>query len=152
MLLWITKFTGGCEVMKNTKSDGELKVIDVPDGCGNAPRRVILRDFVVALYSGDFESVSEWLREDTVWDFLDDARLADIEEIRAALAATPLPRELQIHTIITHGRDASVDGNITFTDGSRTGFSHVIQFAGATKTAKIKAIRTYQVTLDAGEN
>lgn len=55
------------------------------------------------------------------------------------------PSQLTVHTVIAHGTDCGADGVISYADGRRQAFSHVVIFAGHAETAKIRAIRTYLV-------
>lgn len=101
--------------------------ITLPDGCGNSPRMALVADFVSAWARG--EELDEWLREDVTWTVHGEAGTGS--------------ETLTVHSIITHGRLASCDGQL---DGGV--FSHVLRFASTAKTAKIVEIRSYHVPRD----
>lgn len=131
--------------MTRGSAPSPLTVVDVPADCGNAPRKIVLRDFFVAFYSGDLDGVTAWLHEDTVWEFVGDATHEDIEAIAERITEAPPQSELRLHRVLTHGWQCAVEGTVTATDGAQTRFAHVVDFTGGSKTAKIKAIRTYSV-------
>ena len=115
--------------------------IELPADCGNAPRIVIVGDFVAHWASGDTDAVAEWLSDDVSWTIIG----ADVHTgPGTAEAATPSIRAelLVVQSIVTHGRLASCDGYLE-AGTKRVAFSHAIRFAGAAKSAKIVELRTY---------
>lgn len=122
-----------------------LTVVHVPDGCGNAPRKIVLRDFLIALYQRDIHAVVAALKDDIRWELIGSEILTGIDDVRNWLMSQPPVVELTINTVITHGTDCGADGSIVFQDGTTTGYSHLILFAGHSKTAQIKEIRSYFV-------
>lgn len=133
--------------MTSETTPSTLAVIDVPADCGNAPRKLVLRDFFIAFYSGDVEGVTAWLKDDTEWEFVGDAVVQGTEAITQWIAETSPHSELHLHRVLTHGWQCAVEGTVTSTDGSQTRFAHVVDFTGGAKTAKIKAIRSYRIAL-----
>lgn len=121
-----------------------LNVVDEPD-CGNAPRREILRDIVMALATRDADAVAKYLGPDAVWRLAGDRDMTSAHEIASWVASTPAPTELRFESLVTHGREASASGTLTLASGEVLHFSHVFQFAGATKTAKVKRITSYLI-------
>src|SRR5690625_293942 len=130
-----------------SKPVGTLAIVDVPDSCGNAPRRAILRDFTISLYAKQMHELSELLKDDVQWHLIGSQVLAGAEQVLGWVAEEPAVVKLTIHTIITHGREGGVDGVIERADGTVAAFCHVIAFAGATKTAKIREIRSYAIAI-----
>ena len=106
----------------------------LPTDCGNAPRIVIVGDFVTSWAQGDTDAMAEWLTDDVDW-----AVFGDAPKLGEHLVAA-----VEIASIITHGRLASCDGFID-TDATRVAFSHVFRFSSTSKTAKIREARTYLV-------
>lgn len=128
-----------------TEPVGTLAVVDVPDSCGNAPRKAIVRDFTIALYAKQMHQLAAILRDDVRWHIVGSHVLTGTKQVRGWVAEEPAAVKLTIHTIITHGWECGVDGSIERADGTLAAFCHVIVFAGAAKTAKIKEIRSYMV-------
>lgn len=122
---------------------GQLEVIDVPERCGNAPRKAVIRDFIIDLYSGHVPEATALLTESVQWERAGGDVLNDLQEVEAWLSSASLPRELQIKTVLTHGTDCGVDGMVTYADGTRERFCHIVFFTGGAKTARIKEVRSY---------
>jgi|SRR5690625_662339 len=123
----------------------QLQVIHAPDDCKNAPRKLVIRDFVVALYQRDTETLSAMLREDIRWEIVGSETFDDLEQVLGWVQQQAAVDELHITTVITHGTDCAADGWIIGADGSTTRFCHILVFAGHAKSAKIKTLRTYRI-------
>ncbi|MEV6719461.1 nuclear transport factor 2 family protein [Streptomyces xanthochromogenes] len=113
-----------------------------PD-CGNAPRKEVLRDFVIAMAEADGETLAGMVGEGVEWHLVGEAVLRGRAAVRAWAAGLPVAREITFGAVITHGREAGVDGTTEAADGRRYAFCHVLRFAGAARTAKIAEIRSY---------
>lgn len=110
----------------------------IPEDCGNSPRMAIVADIAAAWAVGEEATVREWLREDATWLLVGEGGSAP-----GGIVEPPFVAERgEILTVLNHGRLASCDGYLV-RDGERVDFCHMIRFAGATKTAKIREIRTY---------
>lgn len=119
-----------------------VTVRSTPD-CGNAPRKEVLRDLVVALAERDGETVAALVGEDVEWNLVGDTVVRGREAVRAWAADLPEAKEVAFGALITHGREAGVDGMIEAADGTRHAFCHVLRFPGTARTAKIAEIRSY---------
>ena len=60
-----------------------------------------------------------------------------------------LTRELVIHSIITDGRDAAINGEITTEQGSVVAFCDICRFDAS---GKIDLMKSYTVELNAGKS
>lgn len=120
-----------------------LTIVDIPEDCGNAPRKIVIRDFLIALYNRAIDDVITALRDDIRWDIIGSTTLSNTAEVREWLLAEKPVKALKLHTIITHGTDCGADGTITYTNGHHANFNHIILFSGHGKNAKIKEIRSY---------
>ena len=69
------------------------------------------------------------------------------QAVESWLQTQPAVSALYLKTIITHGTECGADGQVIHDDGSETAFSHVFSFAGHAKTAQIKTVRSYLVSL-----
>lgn len=128
-----------------SQPSGILDVIDIPENCGNAPRKMVIRDFLIALYQRDIPQLREALKDDVDWDVIGSTQLQGVDEAISWVETQPDATALHLHTVITHGTDCAADGRVTYTDGTEVAFNYVFIFAGHAKTAKIKAIRSYLV-------
>lgn len=125
----------------------EIQAIDVPE-CGNAPRREVIRDLVLALSNRDADALTPFLADNVAWDVVGQRELAGLDEVVTWLGGLEELSEVRFRTILTHGREGGVDGTVTTTGGRSFGFAHVFGFVNTAKTAKIKLVRTYLVATD----
>lgn len=130
---------------QNAGTSRALEVVDVPEQCGNAPRKLVICDFMVGLYGQDIELVTSLLSDNVQWDIIGAHSMASHDEVATWIMEQNPGRKLAINTVITHGPECGVDGTITYHDGTVAAFSHIMAFTGGAKTAKIKAIRSYIV-------
>lgn len=121
--------------------------ISVPKDCGNAPKKIILRDFNAAIVTKDSPFILENIADDITWNIIGDEMVKGKEDFINKLddLHKETITELLIYNIITHGYAASVHGKVIGTNQSYD-FCHVYRFAGASKTAKIKEITSYIIT------
>ena len=111
----------------------------IPEDCGNSPRMALVAEIVTSWAARDDTAVREWLREDAHWELVGGADDAAQEGI----VPPPFAAERgEILTVLNHGRLAACDGYLV-RGQERVDFCHVLRFAGATKTARIREIRTY---------
>lgn len=119
-----------------------MKCILPPD-CGNSPRITVVGEFVRNWARREVDAVADRLADDAEWTIVGSARHSGAA-VAAAACPDRVPDQLVVTSIITHGRLASCDGYLE-TDGVRTDFSHVFQFASTSKTAAIRELRTYLI-------
>lgn len=119
-----------------------------PEDCGNAPRKTMLRDFTLAAVSGNIDFITKHAAESIVWKIAGSAKFVGLAPFADAMRELHGRQaiELEIHHIITHGRTGAVSGTVTYADGGRA-FCDVYEFAGASKTAKIREITSYIIEL-----
>lgn len=130
-----------------TGPTGSLTVVDVPERCGNAPRKAVIRDFTIAVVAKEASGVTALLSADAHWTLNGARVLHGPDEVRDWLLGEPDATALKIHTLITHGTECGVDGEVTRTDGGTVAFSHVMRFTGGAPTARIKELRSYLVEI-----
>ena len=120
--------------------------------CGNAPKKLILRDLNIAFARADVEAILEIFSDDIHWRIIGEANLRGKETVRAALEAMKdtVTTELTIHSIITHGPEAAVNGIITTEQSGTFAFCDVYRFTSASGK-KINAMTSYVIDLNAGE-
>lgn len=117
--------------------------INLPADCGNAPRMIIVGEFVVNWAKGDTDAVAEWLCDDASWSLVGEGTHIGPDSSREAGPRIGAER-LEVLSIVTHGRLASCDGYLE-AGTTRIAFSHVFRFAGASRSAKVAELRTYSV-------
>ena len=109
----------------------------IPADCGNSPRMTIVAEIASAWAAGEEATVRAWLREDATW-FL----VGEDSPVPGGFAGPPFAAERgEILMLLNHGRLAACEGYLVRGD-ERVDFCHMIRFAGATKPAQIREIRT----------
>lgn len=131
--------------MEVSRENVPLRVVEAPEDCGNAPRKMVIRDLLVALAERDHDAVVSFLREDVRWDVVGLKELTGPDAVGDWLLQQPPVEELHIATVITHGTDCGAEGRLVHSDGTTTRFNHIMLFAGHAKTAKVKEVRSYLV-------
>ena len=125
----------------------ELLKITVEEDCGNAPKRVVLRDFTIAYAQGDMAHLLEQVADNVRWQRIGDQVLEGKAAVAEALPHL-LPdnaTELTITNVMTHGNIGAVDGVLVLADGRHYAFCEVYRFSSHAKSAKIKEISSYVI-------
>lgn len=127
---------------------GELKVV-FPVDCGNAPRKIVLKDLNIAFATHDLDFISEHITDNLHWNIVGNQLIQSKERLSAHLKQEQDEKvsELHISNIITHGPIASVNGELTLENKKLYGFCHVYHFTSAGKKGKIKEITTYLIPI-----
>ena len=112
--------------------------ITIPEDCGNSPRMTIVAEIAAAWAAGEDASVRAWLTQDAQWTLVG----ADDPPAEGYVPPPMVADSGEILTVLNHGRLAACDGYLR-RGSERVDFCHVIRFAGTTKTARIREIRTY---------
>ncbi|MEO6668869.1 MAG: hypothetical protein ABIN36_05305 [Ferruginibacter sp.] len=123
--------------------------INIQPDCGNAPRKIFLKDLYVSLANADNKILHNNAQDNINWQVAGQTIVTGKENYLEALKGHPLWRvkEITVDTIITHGPDASVSGQITATDNLKYSFCDIYRFKGAGGTL-INSITTFLVRLD----
>lgn len=118
--------------------------------CGNAPKKLLLRDFNVAFANSDIEALLENVSDDIRWTMVGSAEVVGKEAFETTLREMSGPDvvELVLHHIITHGNVGSANGILRFEDGKAYGFCDVYRFSSHAKDAKIKEMSSYVIEIE----
>jgi hypothetical protein len=119
----------------------ELRI--TPD-CGNAPKKALLRDYVVALAERNVADMLAVAAEEVEWEVVGRwrTRKDGFESAIDRLLAGDVV-SLTLHSVITHGDEGCVTGVMEMTDGRAVRFCDVYQFTGHSKAAKLKTITSF---------
>lgn len=102
------------------------KVIVQAD-CGNAPKKILLRDWNIAYAEGNLDFITENVTDDVSLEVVGETRVqgktAFIEAIQEMMSQATT--KLVLHGIITHGKEAAVNGEIHRENGEVVGFCDV---------------------------
>jgi limonene-1,2-epoxide hydrolase len=123
--------------------------IHIQEDCGNAPKKLFVKDFIVAIVSNDQAFINQNATDDIQWNRVGEQCIEGKDAVLAALQRTRAKTvaELTIYTIVTHGYNGVAEGLLKFKDGSKIAFCDVFRFRASTNNAPVKAITTYAVAL-----
>ena len=120
-----------------------VNVVCVED-CGNAPKKQLLKEFNIALAMNNQEYILENVTDDIHWNIIGKRLIEGKENIMEVMnLLSQNVKEIQISTIITHGKTGSTNGVLIFTDNQKYGFSNVFIFNSSRNTAKVKEMSSY---------
>lgn len=122
--------------------------VSCKEDCGNAPKKILLRDFNFAVARGNLSRASRYLAEEVTWHLFEPAgqkqihgRENVIAEYEGNLVIEPV--EFIVDSIITHGVKGAVNGSVKAKDGRSYVFCDVYQFSSHTTSARIKEMTSY---------
>ena len=121
--------------------------VNVEADCGNAPKKLFVRDLMVGIADNDIAFILDCLTDDIHWQLVgrhSTTRKTEVEDLLNDWLPEHID-EMTIVSIISHGDECSTDGIMISRDGKTFAFCHVCKFNGHGKKAKIKAIRTYVI-------
>ena len=125
-----------------------IKII-VNEDCGNAPKKLFLKDFIVGAVKNDSAFVARNVTDDIIWNIINGKHIAGKDEVLTEVRQSRSVNvvELMVNTIVTHGYDGVVNGQLKFKDGKTVAFCDIYRFRSPTNNAPIKMITTFAVTL-----
>ncbi|WP_299092340.1 nuclear transport factor 2 family protein [uncultured Metabacillus sp.] len=120
-----------------------------PEDCGNAPKKVVLKEFIIALAKKDISFILENVSDDILWNKIGCEKIEGKDHFAEALQQindSPV-WEIQISNIITHGRSGAVNGTLLLEDNRKLEFCDVYMFTSAGKNSKIKEMTSYVIEI-----
>jgi len=118
------------------------------EDCGNAPKKVLIREFITALTRGDRSFIQDSITNELVWTIAGEEVIRGKEAYLARLAGSPFQAddltEIAIHNIITHGNVAAANCTIR-SPHQQVELCEVYRFSGF-KQARIKEITSYVIS------
>ncbi|MEZ5003377.1 MAG: nuclear transport factor 2 family protein [Chitinophagales bacterium] len=123
--------------------------LNIQPQCDNAPKKALIKQLTIYFASYDIEKAIQYLEDNVVWTLVGDKPIHGKQNFAAALKEMSHNKalELTIHSIITHGKEAAVNGEMLLENGQTFGFSDFYQFSSA-KGQKIRSILSYVVELN----
>jgi hypothetical protein len=121
------------------------------DDCDNAPRKGLLRDFNAAFANNDVEAILDYLAADIEWRVIGNRTFQGKEAVEGGLremAGDEPAVELRIDHILTHGKEAALDGVLTFESGRQIAFCDVYVFSGHARSARIREMISYAIEMN----
>ena len=120
------------------------KITVAPD-CGNAPRKVFLKDLNIAFATGNADFIIDHVSNDITWVMHGDKTVKGKEGFIGLMniLRQDIADELILHNIITHGREAAANGEMIM--GTRKySFCDVYHFTNTTSSI-IKEMHSYVI-------
>lgn len=129
-------------------SQKEPPTVTVPENCGNSSRKLLLKDLNIAYAHTNTGKILSHFAGDIIWEVCGKRQYRGIEAVEQYLTQleTQTIKTYAVETIITHGKDASVNGEISV-DGTELAFCDVYTFSSTSKDAKINRMRSYVIEL-----
>lgn len=122
--------------------------IEIEPDCENAPKKALIRDWLIALASSAQDEVTGLLEPDIYWEHVGNEIWTGLGEVREGLPSQPA-NSLHVNRLLSHGKEVAAEGRIVFSDGSQNRFAHLLRFSSHGKSAKLAAITTYSVEFEA---
>ena len=114
--------------------------------CNNAPKRAFIRDFLIATGTLEKSELEKLVVESFTWNIPNHPTLEGLAKFHKELSNHNREIEvMNIHTIITHGKDGAAHGTVTYKDGSVIHFADFYEFESHKKDAKIKTCTSYVI-------
>lgn len=131
--------------MKNKVSSVK---INIKADCGNSPKRESLKDFNVAIVRRDWDFIMNHTHEEIYWRMYGELEIEGKEAFSKTIRkiSDDLPREITLYHIITHGKEGTVHGEMSFEDGKKVAFWDVYEFVSAGKN-QIKKMYSFVRTI-----
>ncbi len=114
--------------------------------CDNAPKRRVIRDFVVGLFVGKQSNLEETLNPAVETEINGDQTINGIDELITYFDKKDIQlSSLNLLSILSHGKYGAADGVVIAKSGQKIHFASFCTFENTKKEALIKAIRFYMI-------
>ncbi|MCT1905071.1 DNA-binding protein [Oceanobacillus sojae] len=112
--------------------------------CDNAPKRRIIRDFIIWRAAGKEEILKDILTEDVIWCVINREEIHGFLNFSRKVSEADYPvSSVEIAMNLTHGKEGASHTTMTLNDGRQIYIADFFEFASNKKDAKIKMITTY---------
>jgi hypothetical protein len=119
-------------------------ILNIPQDCDNAPKRRIIRDFVIALYKKDWRTINEKLEDKFTFKIIGNRTIETTDDLIKYLDSDINVIELTIDDILSHGKYGACNG-IVKSKRDVINFAYFFEFQSVGKNA-IKTISEYIIT------
>jgi len=119
--------------------------INVGVSFGHAPKKEFLKEFNVAFATGNSDFILAHVSEDILWNMHGDQQIKGYDAFKQSIESmkSHTADELSIHSIITHGKEAALSGEIKM-GGKTYNFCDIYRFKSAGSTI-IEQLDSYVV-------
>lgn len=114
--------------------------------CDNAPKRRIVRDFIIARSSKNKNLLRDILIDDIEWEIINKSVLSGFQPFYdEVLKSEDKISSVEISSNITHGSEGASETIIILNHGLKIRIADFFKFESHKKDAKIKLIKTYLI-------
>ncbi|MDA9472466.1 helix-hairpin-helix domain-containing protein [Enterococcus sp. 5H] len=115
-----------------------------PFKCDNAPKRRIIRDYLIASASANQSALETLISDSLEWIVSGDCQTIDKATFLTLICENRQDiSSLEIHSILTHRKEGSAHGTITTKKGDKIYFSDIFRFTTNPKDPKINQITSF---------
>lgn len=112
--------------------------------CDNAPKKRIVRDFIIARSSKDKAILKDILIDNVEWEIVNKSILSGFQSFYdEILKSDHKISSVEISSNITHGAEGASETTIILSNGIKLRIADFFKFESHKKDAKIKLIKTY---------
>lgn len=120
--------------------------LNIKPDCRNSPKKELIKNLTIYFASYDMDNAMNHLADSVEWTLVGEKPVFGKEQFKVALEQMSQNKDLEwtIHSIITHGIEAAVNGEILMESGDLFGFSDFYKFSSS-KGTNVKSIISYVV-------
>lgn len=112
--------------------------------CDNAPKRRVIRDYLILLWMEDKNQLLEVVEEDVSLNCINIEPVQGLDAVMSLVYLSKQPLiALVITKILSHGKEGSAHGIAIFNTGIQVHFAEFYTFENNKKDARIKSITRY---------
>ncbi|WP_137657554.1 DNA-binding protein [Listeria newyorkensis] len=114
--------------------------------CDNAPKKRIIRDYLIASASGDRTALENVLEASFVWTVPGEFQIKGRDEfITELITNLQEVSALEVQSLLSHGKEGSAHGTVTNKKGKHVYFSDIFTFQSNKPDAKISKLTSFVV-------
>jgi len=117
--------------------------IRIPKDCDNAPKRRIVKDFIISIFQSDWQTAEQMLESNFKLTSIGKNTIEDIESLKKHFSSISKIEELIVNEILSHGKLGACNGQIKLKD-QIIYFAYFFEFKSAGKNT-IFEITEYQI-------
>ncbi len=117
--------------------------IFIPNDCDNAPKRKVIKDFILAVYKNKWSEIENLLDDKFEFDMIGEVKIKEKETLKKYLSSFIKITELKINEILSHGKFGACNGEIIVNE-QQVNFAYFFEFKSAGKNI-IAKIYEYKI-------
>jgi hypothetical protein len=124
---------GGSQKIPVSKNKLNMSKLYIDPDCGNAPRKSWLAKYWNAILKGQSSFIKQSLDDAVEFFFADGSKGVGVDQALQMIRSLPAAhaRSIWINSMITHGKEAAVQGRIIAKGGDTYSFCEIYRFRSA---------------------